>query len=260
MTDPITPGAPVGPVKRYLDLHTHILPGIDDGSQSSEMSVQMLQRSVDQGVCGIVLTPHFYAHRDTLDRFLEKRTQALAHLRQKWQASYPILLPGAEVYYFRDMAAIPELLQLRIRNTELFLLEMPFKRWTDSMLDDILRLNSQRGVRVVLAHVDRYLADQPRGVVEMLAENGVLMQVNADYFYEKSSRQKALRMLDAGLIHFLGSDCHNLTSRPPCLQDAIAVIRERFGEEKTNAFVRSGLRRVIAAQIGGKPRTAGDRT
>ncbi|MBE6659265.1 MAG: hypothetical protein E7604_12600 [Ruminococcaceae bacterium] len=246
MTDRI-PDA-VGSPKMYLDFHTHILPEMDDGSASAEMSVQMLRTSVEQGVRAIVLTPHFYAHQDTLEHFMEKRRRALAELRRRWTVPTPILLPGAEVYYFREMADIPELLTLRIRNTELFLLEMPFRKWTDAMIDDILRMNQKNGVRVVLAHVDRYIAYQPKGTVEMLADSGVLMQVNADYFYEKSTRQKALRMFDSGLMHFLGSDCHNVTSRPQKLGDGIAVIRERFGDEQTDAFFRGGLRRLLAAQ------------
>lgn len=242
---------------QVLDFHTHILPLVDDGASSVQMSVEMLRRSAEQGVCGAVLTPHFYAHKDTMEHFLEKRKHAMTALRRHWPHPAPVLLPGAEVYYFRDMASIPELLALRIQNTELFLLEMPFKKWTDAMLDDILRLNQADGMRVVLAHVDRYIAQQPRGTLETLVQNGVLVQVNADYFYEKATKQKALRMFDAGLIHFLGSDCHNLTSRPPRLGDAIAVIRERFGEERTQTFLNSSLRRLIAAQKNGRRGAAG---
>ena len=233
----------------YLDFHTHILPAIDDGSSSVDMSMQMLRQSVAQGVCGIVLTPHFYSHRDTIDRFLDRRRQALAQLTVRCRGRSPILLPGAEVYYFRDMAHVSELAQLRIHNTSLFLLEMPFKRWTDAMIDDVLQLQHTPGMSVVLAHIDRYLDDQPRGLFEMLADHGVMMQVNAEAFCNSAASGRVLNLFGEGMIRFLGSDCHNLTTRPPRMADAIEVLCTEFGTERVNAFARESMRCLLDARL-----------
>lgn len=82
-----------------IDFHSHILPGIDDGSRDIEMSLRMLESSLRQGVTAIALTPHFYADNDTPERFLKRRDESFREL-QRVSGSRPRLLKGAEVYYF----------------------------------------------------------------------------------------------------------------------------------------------------------------
>lgn len=222
------------PVVRFpamVDFHTHLLPQIDDGSQSVEESLSMLGACRAQGVRCVVLTPHFYAGEDRPARFLARRERALTALRERVFAGAPILLPGAEVLYFDGIAAMEEIRQLCIGQTELLLLEMPMGRWSSRAIRDVLYLRQERGVRVILAHIERFMGDQPHGTLENLAENGVLMQVNAEFFLRRFSRRRALRMLEEGLIHAVGSDCHNMTSRPPCMGAAMQQIGEKLGAE-----------------------------
>ncbi len=197
------------------DFHTHILPGMDDGSRSGKESQAMLREEARQGISTVVLTPHFYAFENSPAEFLEKRRRALAALAPYREAGMPGFLVGAEVLYFEGICNVATLDQLRIRTTALLLLEMPMCPWTERMIADVLELNRRPGFRVVLAHIERYLHLQPRGTVERLVSEGVLIQANVAFFAHWRTRHRALRMASRGQIHLLGSDCHSMGARRP---------------------------------------------
>ena len=105
------------------DFHTHILPGVDDGSRSVEMSVEMLKKMAEQGITRVVAMPHFYAHRDTPNRFLMRRSRAEVALRQEMEkyADLPEIIVGAEVYYFPGMSNSDMLPAMTINGTNYIL-------------------------------------------------------------------------------------------------------------------------------------------
>ena len=89
-----------------FDVHCHILPGIDDGSKNVQMSLDMLKMSAEQGVEGIIFTPHFYADMNSPEKFFDKRSKALAELESGLGnlSKVPKYAVGAEVHYFRGMS------------------------------------------------------------------------------------------------------------------------------------------------------------
>ena len=210
-----------------IDFHSHVLPGIDDGSRSAEESLRMLAASAEQGIAYMAATPHFYPSETSPEQFLERRNRAAEHLRAVWRPELPRLLLGAEVYYCDGISQAEEVDALRIEGTSLLLLEMPFQTWSDRMAAEIRALQERPGCTVMLAHIERYLRLQKRPVWENLLEAGVLMQSNASFFLGWSTRHRAVQMLDAGRIHLLGSDCHNMAQRPPRVGEALAQIGER---------------------------------
>lgn len=204
-----------------IDIHSHVLPCIDDGSKSVEESIRMLKASAAQGIGEIVATPHFYPDEDSPDRFLRRRNAAADRLLSVRQDGSSKLRLGAEVYYFEGISMTDGIEELRISGTELLLLEMPFGSWSGRMIKDIRELNRRRGLTVLLAHIERYMHYQSSRVWDELLDSQVLMQSNADFFLKWNTRQKALRMLRSGRIHFIGSDCHNMNSRPPLIGEAL---------------------------------------
>ena len=212
-----------------IDWHSHILPRMDDGSRSVEESLAMLEMMSGQGVSVVIATPHFYANADTLERFLKRRSASLEALTSHLTGDHPRILCGAEVRYYPGIAKFKELPTLAIEGTGLLLLEMPSEHWTEYTVNELIELSSTSGLTIVLAHIERYLPMQSIKVFERLRDNGILMQVNASFFKRFSSRRKALKMLDSGLIHFLGSDTHNLTDRVPNLGTAYQIIEAKFG-------------------------------
>ena len=214
-----------------IDLHSHILPGMDDGSADVEESLWLLNALADQGVTLVSATPHFYATREYPEDFLRRRAECMEQLLPHLMAKHPALRLGAEVHYFEGMSQAKGLEQLRIEGTPLFLLEMPYGAWSDRMVEEVLELSRIEGMTVVLAHVERYLAHKPKQLWKRLADNGVLLQVNAESFSRWFTSRRVMQLMKKGQVHFLGSDCHNRTDRPPCLAQARACIARTLGEE-----------------------------
>lgn len=213
------------------DFHTHILPEMDDGSASVEQSVQMLDASAAQGVTTLALTPHFYADSDSPEDFLRRRADSMAQLNRVRKADHPRLLAGAEVCYFPGIHNAEEIRSLRLEGTEFLLLEMPFAPWSVRVIEEVIRLNHREGVQVVLAHIDRYLRMQKMETIYQLLDAGVLLQANADSFLTWRERRRMLRLMEQGCIAFLGSDCHNMDSRPSRIGEALKVIEKKLGPD-----------------------------
>ena len=219
-----------------IDFHTHILPGIDDGSSHVEESAAMLTALREQGADTVFLTPHFYPQESCLTDFLEKRAEAMEKLKPILTEDMPTCRLGAEVYYYPGISRMQELPQLELEGTKLLLLEMPMRAWTDSMLQELVDMSCYGGMTLVMAHIERFLPMQRSGVLELLLQRGVRMQVNVSYFLGSLTRRKALKMLRNGQIHMLGTDCHNLTDRKPRLGEAMAVIEKKLGGEFLSGF------------------------
>lgn len=217
-----------------IDFHSHILPGIDDGSENVEMSLRMVADLKEQGADTICATSHFYATERTPQRFLFRREEAFEALKVSLPADSPRILLGAEVLYFPGIAHMEELPSLCLEGTNLLLLEMPFERWTEYMIREVMEIAHSGRFTILLAHIERYYYQQPVSVWDSFLENNILLQSNADFFLPILSRLKAIRLLKQGRIHLLGSDCHNMSDRVPRLQEARAIIRNKKDDDYLN--------------------------
>ncbi|MBQ9779580.1 MAG: capsular polysaccharide biosynthesis protein [Clostridia bacterium] len=229
-----------------LDFHAHILPGVDDGSKSVDESTKMLEQMQAQGIKCVVATPHFYANDESVDTFLARRAaayEAVAHLPNR-----PKILLGAEVRYYEGISRMPDLKKLCVQDSRLMLLEMPFRHWTEYALKEVVDIACQGRIIPVIAHVERYLFIQKKGVAERLLQNGVLFQVNSEFLTEWKRRRKALRMLKHEQIHFLGSDCHNLSDRSPNAGEGYALLEKRLGRDFVEAFCEYGWNKVSSGR------------
>lgn len=215
-----------------VDFHSHVLPGIDDGSASVEESLALLRMEAEQGIGHVVATPHFYAHYDSPERFLERRAQAEEQLRRaiEQEGGLPRLHIGAEVYFFRGISSCEDLPRLTIDGTRFLLVEMPQPPWTDSMYRELEGIYSRQGLVPILAHIDRYIRPlKTYGIPRRLEKLPVLVQANGEFFLTGSTRRMALTMLKKDKIHLLGSDCHNLRSRKPNLGETLELISRKAG-------------------------------
>lgn len=214
-----------------IDWHSHILPKMDDGSRSVEETLTLLAMQKEQGVTTVVATPHFYANDETVETFLERRQKAMARLADTLPNDAPKIILGAEVRYYRGISRLADLKALRVEGSKILLLEMPVGKWSEDMVRELIEMSSMSRVRIVLAHIERYYQLQSASVWNRLYECGILMQVNASFFSSFASKRKAVSLLRKGGIHFIGSDCHNTSSRKPMMDKAIDVIRKKFGDE-----------------------------
>lgn len=218
---------------QVTDFHSHILPGIDDGSTSVEESIAMLQLEAEQGIRQVVATPHFYARCDTPERFLEKRNRAERLLREAMarHSDLPAIIMGAEVSFFRGMSESILLRELTIEPKNGILIEMPPAPWPDEVYRELAYIGDRLGIVPVVAHVDRYIGPfRTHYIPQRLAEMPVLVQANASFFLNQWTAGMAMRMLRQNQIQLLGSDCHNLSSRKPNLGTAVQRIEQRLGQ------------------------------
>ncbi|MBQ7600157.1 MAG: capsular polysaccharide biosynthesis protein [Clostridia bacterium] len=225
-----------------IDFHSHMIPGIDDGSSTPDESIEMLRSSAEQGVTAVVFTPHFYATHDTYDHFIDKRKRCLSQLAQEGGGAILPVRIGAEVAYFEGITAMEELPGLRISGSRCLLLEMPFQAWTKRVIDEVISLNRDKNFQIVIAHIERHLRYFSDDMLYTLLNQGVMIQSNAEFFSTRSTRRRALRMLGDGQIHLLGTDCHNMTTRPPNMQEALQVISEKFGDGMLKEIYLRGVR------------------
>lgn len=219
------------------DFHSHILPEMDDGSSSVGESLSLLEKLRESGVGRVIATPHFYARSENPEGFFARRAESLARLREALPPEAPEIVAGAELYYFDGVESTECLPLFRVEGTSLLLLEMPFRRWTDRMVQDVLTINARRGFRVILAHAERYSAFGNAGDVRYLSESGVLIQANASWFEGTFARAAAFRAFEAGHIDVIGSDCHNLTTRAPDLDSAYGQLLRRYGAGTCLEFI-----------------------
>lgn len=213
-----------------IDFHSHVLPGMDDGSRSVEESLALLRLLADQGAGCVAATPHFYAEENSPEEFLTRRAAAEEKLRTVWQPGLPVLKLGAEVSFFEGISRCEGLDGLKLEGTELLLLEMPFAHWSPRVLQEVRELQARSDMTVVLAHIERYLRWQDGAAWELLLDLGVLNQCNASFILRWQTRRRALHMLREGKIHLLGSDCHSIDARPPRLGEAFAMLGARERE------------------------------
>ena len=217
---------------RRVDFHSHILPGVDDGSRSVEESLEMLRAEARQGIGTVVATPHFYANHDTPERFLRRRAAAWEMLQTAMaqEAGLPEVIPGAEVYYFSGISDSDQLHRLTTGQKRYIMLEMPTVPWTQNMYQEMENIYTKHGITPIIAHIDRYISPlRHRQILDRLEELPVLVQANSDFFLRPMTAPLALRMLKEKRIHLLGSDCHNCSTRKPEMGRAIEKIEKHLG-------------------------------
>ena len=179
-----------------LDFHTHILPGIDDGSKDVETSCKMMDMLKEQNVDIIVATPHFYYNSTSLENFKEHRSTAVSMFLKKIDSlnlsERPKLALGAEVEFFYGLNLYQHISDLCIEGTKYLLIEMPFTKWDYKIYATLKKLKSDRGITPVIAHAERYFSFNSRKqILRNLVEAGALIQCNTSFFTARLSRRKA---------------------------------------------------------------------
>ncbi|TWT87568.1 Tyrosine-protein phosphatase YwqE [Pseudobythopirellula maris] len=218
----------------FVDIHSHLTPGIDDGAADVEDSLAMAQLAVDEGIKTIICTPHQlggYAENKGDD--IRRRVAALQETLDTNRIPLQVL-PGADVRIedgMIDKLASGEVVSLGDHRKHV-LLELPHELYfpLEPVLDSLERL----GMTGVLSHPERNrgLLHQP-AIIEELVERGCLMQVTAASLiggFGQASQAMAERMVKRGMVHFLATDAHSPKSRRPMMRGAFARATELAGE------------------------------
>ena len=216
-----------------LDYHTHILPGMDDGCRTVEESVKVLKLMKESGVSVVMLTPHYYSDKEGVDDFLKRRQASYERLLHKINGEdVPKLVLGAEFSFSRYVSDVENIAELCYEGTNYLLLELPFEKWDTFTYDQMQNLGVKHGVIPVIAHFDRYMKYGNK--FEDIYSFECPVQLSANAFEKPFKRRKWLSCIKENIDIVLGSDCHNLTSRPPNLHIADKIIREKIGDNVAN--------------------------
>lgn len=220
----------------YLDIHSHILYGVDDGSKSLEMSMEMIDMAYQEGIRVQYATPHFSLdkHAQASKERIERHFEILKAEVSKKYPDYQLYL-GSELYYEPGMLeALKNGEALTMAGSRYVLVEFSFGGHYSDLLQGMKELVSAR-YKPILAHVERYSC--LRGNTERMDElknMGVLFQLNTENF-EKSifsdSYRYAMKIIKAGYIDFLATDAHNKDKRAPRMKKAMGIVEKKLGND-----------------------------
>jgi len=196
------------------EYHCHILPGIDDGAKDVETSLAMIEMMKAQGVERIVATSHFYAHREkSVAEFLKKRQAAFDKIRDK--AAVKEIYLGAEVAIENGISELADIEKLAVEGTRMILLELPYRAYSKWMSEEIYNIGAEFNLKVMLAHVHRYLEYYSKDELEGILSTKAVMQINNEAFAGWREKKLVKRIIADEKRFAFGSDAHNLDDRKP---------------------------------------------
>ena len=226
-----------------FDIHSHILPGVDDGSKSMEMTEEMLEMAHSHGVRTIFATPH-YSMRSRDDK-PARVMEAYEKTREMALKKFPDMkiLLGCEVYMEPGMIErLKTETTITMNRTKYVLCEYSFVGEYKDMYDSLQQLVRAR-FKPVLAHVERYRCLREEwGRLHELREMGVLMQINAESLqgnvFDKNFRY-GKSLIKHGVIDFIGSDAHDMEKRAPRMEKAVDTLIKMVGEHEADKILRT---------------------
>ena len=224
-----------------IDLHCHLLPGIDDGAKDLEMSLAMARMASYDGISTIACTPHIlpsiYNNTGPAIRL------AVAQLRERIsEAGIPIaLVAGADVHVAPDLVIqLREGQALTLHDSRYLLFEPPHHSLPPRLEDLIFGLQAA-GYAPILTHPERLSwIEGHYDLIKRFVNNSVLMQITAGSLlgqFGRRPRYWAERMLDEGYCHLLATDAHNTDRRAPLMAEARALVAQRLGEDEAANLV-----------------------
>lgn len=202
-----------------VDLHCHILHGIDDGARSIDEAVHLCEMAVDNSIQIAVVTPHLM-RPDDVEGFAQERDKRIDELRRALdQKKIPLeIVPGAEVFVNDDIFYAPSLDSVTLGGSKYILIEFDFTGLNINRIIKYVNEFISRGYTPIIAHPERYrYMQQNYDIVNHLADMGVLFQVNSSSlagFGGMESRELSFAMVSSGIASFIGTDAHSIAHRP----------------------------------------------
>lgn len=233
--------------RKIIDVHAHVLPGIDDGARSMREAVELLKLAASQGVVGVIATPH-YSRREKM-RGAEGLVDGLEYEIREYYPDFFVCL-GQETYYHEELVSRLQCGEaMTMAGSRYVMTEFAENVSYSYMFQGIRRLMAV-GYQPVLAHVERYLCLRQAGLEELLAD-GCCFQMNYDSlagrWYQPDVRW-CRRQVKEGKIQFLGTDMHQMKYRPPDILDALRWLENHISPEEVERMTYLNPRRMIADQ------------
>lgn len=213
------------------NIHSHIVPYVDDGAKNMETALTMIKMEYDQGVRMLICTSHNGYSANYIQNYLEK----FLALKTQVAQIYPDLklLFGNEIYCTKEniddiLDSLAKEVILPLENTKHVLVEFPCCISFDDTKVILKKLLSH-GWKPIVAHCERYENICSRKIVKKLILNNIMIQINLYSLEEESSeciKERARMLFKNKFIHFVGSDCHGIHWRSPSLDKGVAYIKD----------------------------------
>ena len=224
-----------------IDIHSHIINEIDDGSKSIEMTINMLKKAEQSGTTDIIATPHFMRGRFEVEyKDVVKKVEELKEIAKENNIDINIYA-GQEVYYSKNILDYYNDKMIgTINNTKYMLIEFPMLDFNiDEVINTIYELQI-RGITPIIAHPERYkpFIKKP-SMINSLIKEGMLFQLNAGSLtgaFGKDVKKTATKYLENNIYSFIGSDAHRDRGRDTDMKEALGILE--INQRK--AFINNG--------------------
>ena len=226
-----------------IDIHNHILPGIDDGSDSLKLSRRLLKDAIEEEITDVCITPHFMKHGP----YKTKKKELLSLFRQFKKDCSDLnvnLYLGNELYIDREL---DELLAndeiCTLNGSDYVLVEFPFEKYKRDY-DEYL-YNISLKYKIIIAHPERYsYVKEDHNFVDRWLKAGYLLQANSTSLFTKESKRAIFDFIQKGKLSLMASDAHN-EYRPLSLIEAYDIIARKFSEETAELLMERNPRRIL---------------
>lgn len=232
-----------------IDIHSHIIPNVDDGARSVEETFNILKEAQGAGFTDVILTSHF------LLNYYETNAQELIFWKEKLQevlkkqGTKINLHSGMEIYITNQMEELLENKKiLTLANSRYMLIELPLAT-NVKYFDYVVYYLEAKGIKPIIAHPERYKCVQKDpDIVEEYIEKGCLIQCNYGSIvnlYGREAEKTIKTLLKKNQVHFLGSDVHRENGTYLIILDAIKKIRKIIGENKINEITTINPKKIL---------------
>jgi len=243
-----------------IDIHTHVMPGVDDGAKNIRMALEMIGKSYEEGVDTIIATPHCMpgVYNNIVNDSLIKKWNTLYQTVK--EEGIPVhLRKGMEVLINdRSMRLIKEKKVWTLNNTDYLLVEFAFDEdplWCTEKLKEV----AKEGYIPIIAHPERYdCVQQHREIVYDWYSLGYGIQVNKESLlgqFGRREKQTADSLLRHNIVTCVASDTHRIDRRTPGMKDIFEYLNDRYGGEYTHMLTKANPSRIVNGKpmVGYKP-------
>lgn len=233
-----------------IDIHTHLLPQIDDGSQDWDETLSLIRQGIHDGVEGAICTPHIL---NVLDEPFESKAlfkfDQLRDLISRNSLKFTVWM-GSEIHCQSIFSTFSRIVTLN-NSQKYLLMELPLTEFPSDVGEKMFKFILD-GITPILAHPERNSAIMKNHeIVYQFVQQGVLMQLNAGSLtgdFGRTVKQTAVDLLDRNMVHFVASDCHSANSRPMFLSFARRFVSEKWGKKTAETLFEVNPKKVIRGE------------
>lgn len=225
-----------------IDIHSHLLPSVDDGSKSLEETINLIKLAIQDGVSDICITPHFCR----VDNYVVKKEELITKFNDLKEACKDLkinLYLGNELMIEQNLDLLLENDELcTLNNSKYVLVEFPFNKYKEEYNDYLYDISSL-DLKIIIAHPERYdfISDE---LIDRWLHNGYLLQANANSFKDNQKKKLLFKLIENGKLSFVASDAHN-THRNTVMSDIYELIAHKFNDETAETLFNTNPKHVL---------------